>query len=69
MNVKRILSFGLILLMPACLEKKNEAEVVVDSVVTDGLPKVQGAKPSETMAKPDQKGGSKSSSEKSRSKK
>ncbi len=69
MNVKRILFFGLILFIPACLEKKNEAEVVVDSVVTDGLPKVQEAKPSETMAKPDQKGDSKPSSETSRSKK
>jgi hypothetical protein len=68
-NANRILFFGLILLMSACLEKKNEAEVVVDSVVTDGLPKVQEAKPPETMAKPDQKGGSKPSSETSRSKK
>lgn len=69
MNVKWILFFGLILLMPACLEKKKESEVVVDSIVTDGLPKGQEASPSGTMAKPKQEAGSKSSSETSRSKK
>lgn len=69
MNVKRIVFFGLILLLPACLEKKKEAEVVVDSIVTDGIPKEQQASPSGTMANPDQEGGSKSSSETSRSKK
>lgn len=69
MKVKCVLFFGLILLLPACLEKKNEAEVVVDSVVTDGLPEVKEGKPSETMVKPDQEGGSKPSSDTARSKK
>lgn len=69
MNVKWILFFGLIFLMSACLEEKKEAEVVVDSIVTDGLPKGQEASPPGTMAKRDQKGGSKSSSEPSRTKK